>query len=392
MTKRRSTCLALLLAVMAWRAAASPAAEVPRFVERTFEGGRLKFVKGLPVMILQGTPEQIGRQHAELVANAAKSLMSLPKQILQEHGVANSWPLVAAASRTLLSRVSPEHRAELDAIVKTTGIDRDALAVANTMLELRRLGGCSAFVAQGGRSAAGGPLFGRNFDFPTFGALDRLGLITVVRPQGKHAFVSVGFPGLVGVVSGINDAGLAVATLDVYSAKDGSPMFDPTGTPLTFSYRRVLEECTTVAEAEKLLRKVKPTTWSNLTVCDKHGAAVFELTPKHLVVRRGDDGVLACTNHFRTPELSTGRKCRRFAIFEAAMDRPQFGAGDVARLMHAVNQGEMTIHTMIFEPVSLRLHVAMGSGPISARPLNVLELAPLLGGLTTKRLDRGIGR
>jgi hypothetical protein len=33
---------------------------------------------------------------------------------------------------------------------------------------------------------------------------------------------------------------------------------------------------------------------------------------------------------------------------------------------------------MIFEPVPLKLHLAMGSAPSSALPLKTLELAPLL--------------
>ena len=46
--------------------------------------------------------------------------------------------------------------------------------------------------------------------------------------------------------------------------------------------------------------------------------------------------------------------------------------------MHAVNQGNHTIQTMVFEPAILVLHLSIGAGPTSARPLNRVDLKPLL--------------
>ena len=86
----------------------------------------------------------------------------------------------------------------------------------------------------------------------------------------------------------MNDAGLAVGTLDVEQLADKSRKFNPTGVPLAFVFRRILEECTTVDEAEALLRSIKPTTWMNLTVCDRDGGATFEITPDH-IGRRDDE-------------------------------------------------------------------------------------------------------
>ena len=49
---------------------------------------------------------------------------------------------------------------------------------------------------------------------------------------------------------------------------------------------------------------------------------------------------------------------------------------DVQKALHSVHQGEMTLQTMIFEPKSLRLHVAMGGGvgPVSDDPMETFEL------------------
>lgn len=377
MFKRRLFLAAWLLAALLSAPVAVPADETFRFPEGKHVQSELKYIGGLPVLILQGTPEEMGRQQAHLASEVTHELLKIPKQILALRGAEAAWPAAVMVGRAMISRVPKDHRTELEALCKTAEIDRDTLLVANTLLELRRLGGCSSLIVQGDRSAAEGPLFGRNFDFPPLGVIHKYSLVTVYRPIGKHAFAAVGFPGLIGVVSGINDAGLALATLDVYSTADDSPFFDPGGTPLMFCYRRVLEECATVEEAEKLLRTIKPTTRMNLAVCDEKGGVVFELTPKSVAVRRPADDVLPCTNHFRTPELTVGTRCRRYKTLEENLGKKTFALQDVARLMHAVNQGPATLQTMVFEPKARRLHLSIGPGPASAKPLKPLELAPL---------------
>ncbi len=379
MVKRRLflTVSLSLIAVLLATSVALPAEETFRYPEGKFGRGELRYLSGLPVLTLEGTPEEIGRQSGRLASHVGKELYAIPKRMLARFGAEEAWPAVTMAGRLMIARVPAHHRKELATIAKTAEIDWDLLVVANAMLELRRLGGCSSLIVQGDRSAAKGPLFGRNFDFPPMGVLDKYSLVAVYRSQGKHAFAAVGFPGLIGVVSGINDAGLALATLDVYQSADGSPMFNPAGTPLMFCYRRVLEECTTVREAEKLLRSIKPTTWMNLAVCDPGGGVVFELTPKTVAVRRPVDGVLPCTNHFRSPELAVDTRCRRYSTLERGLGQKRFALGDVARLMHAVNQGPITLQTMVFEPKTRRLHLGIGPGPASARPLKTLDLVPL---------------
>ena len=87
------------------------------------------------------------------------------------------------------------------------------------------------------------------------------------------------------------------------------------------AFRRVLEECATVAEAEKLLRAMPRTTTCCLTICDKTGGAVFEITPKNLEVRSHENGVCCCTNHFRTEKLCVDDKCWRYEQARAARRR-----------------------------------------------------------------------
>jgi isopenicillin-N N-acyltransferase-like protein len=358
----------------------APAAELFRYPEGKHRAGELRHFNGLPVLIVQGTPEEIGEQTATLTADSVRPLAELPRKILRDHGIGVAWPLVAGIAEQMLKNVPADHREELEAGLRLSKVERDVLVVGNCLLELRRLGGCATLYVDAGKSQTKGPLLGRNFDLPPMGVLDKYSLVAVVRPKGKRPFVSVGYPGMVGVVSGMNDAGLTIATLDVYSSKDGSAMFDPRGTPLTFCYRRLLEECATVEEAAKLMRSMRRTTWMNLAVCDRKEGVVFEITPKNVAVRRTETGVLPCTNHFNSPELGTRVGCWRYAVLQGFLRRESFSVRDVGAAMHAVNQGNWTLQTMVFEPSALKLHLAIGPGPgpASARELKELELRPLL--------------
>ena len=57
-----------------------------------------------------------------------------------------------------------------------------------------------------------------------------------------------------------------------------------------------------------------------LTVCDKNGGCVFEVTPKTWSAGRANE-VCGCTNHFRTDELSLAEKCDRYPKLEAVQAR-----------------------------------------------------------------------
>ncbi|MCA9238048.1 MAG: hypothetical protein KDA44_21390 [Planctomycetales bacterium] len=350
------------------------------FDERQAEGGRLFYQGDVPVVVLQGSPEQIGRQHAALLGPHAEPVLEFPKRFIAEAGGAHFWPLLVQAGRTLMLQAPPRYQRELVAAADQGAITAamvEVLPVANTLLELRRLG-CSAVALADERTTTDGPLLGRNFDFETMGILDRYTVLFVVRPEGRHAFASVGFPGLGGVLSGMNDAGLALATLDVYQSADKSRKFDPTGTPLAFVFRRILEECSTVDEAEALLRSEQITTWMNLIVCDPRESAVFELTPATVGRREPAAGVLSCTNHFRCPELSVGETCWRYSRLAAAAQSNAWNVDRVQSLLHSVNQGEFTMQTMVFEPRSRRLHLATGKPPVSDRAMTTFDLGPLL--------------
>lgn len=352
-----------------------------RFTPGSHGGGELKYVKGIPVLFLSGTPEEMGEQQGVLVARDVKPLMEFPRMILERHGIGKAWPVVAALGRGMIKNAPERYQRELAAGIEHSGLDPDVVKVGNALVEMRRFGGCSAIVVDPARSETGATIFGRNLDFPTYGVLHKYSLLVVARPEGVRPFVSVTFPGMSGVLSGMNDAGLAVATLDVYRSKDEAPFFDPRGTPLAMCYRRLLEECGSVEEAIALMRKLKPTTYMNLAVADATGGAVLEITPRNVEVRRSSRGVTPCTNHFCSEKLGVGQDCWRYDVLkklEESDARDKVGLSDVASALHAANQGEWTLQTMIFEPATLKLHLRFGEGPVTGTEMVELDVKELI--------------
>jgi isopenicillin-N N-acyltransferase-like protein len=370
----------LLLLCLLATATAVRAGELFQYEAAEFGKARLQYIDGLPVLELEGSPAEMGRQAAALTSRAAKQLIGYPKRLATARAGKRGWAKVEKTGRPLLANFPPHHKEELEAFARQAGIDAGTVAVANVMVDVYRVFGCSSLLVEPQRSATGGMLFGRNLDFHSLGIIHKYTIVTVYRPTGKHAFASVGFPGLVGCLSGMNDVGLALAVHEVLTTRDGSPMLDKRGTPYALCFRRILEECTTIEEAEQLLKQMKRTTRLNLALCDREHAGVLEITPKNVVLRRSEGGICACTNHFRTATL-TGHipQCRRYKTLREIGGDDKLDVSFVAKKLHAVNMGQLTLQTMIFEPKSLKLHLAIGTRPSSQERLKEVDLSKFLG-------------
>jgi hypothetical protein len=198
-------------------------------------------------------------------------------------------------------------------------------------------------------------------DFPSFDIADRQSVVMIFHPQGRYAFASIAWPGMIGVLSGMNEHGLTLANMEV----DRSRRM-PSAMPYTLLYRTILERCRTVDEAIELLKSTPRQTANNLMLMDASGdRAVAEITPQDVTVRRASDAsALISTNHQRgCDDLDTPGRCERFdSLHDTAANR--FGQIDIARLekmLAGVAQDDMTLQSMVFEPSTRTLYLATGS-------------------------------
>jgi len=372
--------LVLMVVALGFAGPVARAADPKTFPEAKYGNGELRHVDGVPVLIVRGKPAEIGEQFGKLAIANAPDLTGLHERFLKDSGQEKNYPLIAGMAGLLKPNFPAHIATEVEAAAKVSDRELSLLLFANTVADLSSGMGCSTVVVEPARSTTGGPLFGRNFDWlPTKGITEHT-LVVVYKGEGKRAFAAVTVSPICGVISGMNDAGLSVTIneISIKRSKDHSH-FNWKGVPLLLEFRRVLEECGTVAEAEKLLREMQRTTTCCLTLCDKTGGAVFEITPTNLVVRPPENGVCCCTNHFRTEKLCVDDKCWRYAKLAplCAKDAAQLGVKDVFAKLDEVHQGKHTLQSMVFEPADRVLHLAYGEGPATKLKPHKLELGKL---------------
>src|SRR5262249_20430304 len=166
-------------------------------------------------------------------------------------------------------------------------------------LEGSPLLGCSVFGVSGPSSSDGHLLIGRNFDLEQ-DVFDRDKVVLRLSETGKIPFVSVGWAGMTGVVTGLSREGIYVS---VNGGRAGQTQKE--GVPLPFLLRDVLQRAHSIDEAIAIARATKVMVPHILFIGDgKTGEmAVVERSTTELAVRRAPPGTFFVTNHFLTGAL-----------------------------------------------------------------------------------------
>ncbi|MGQ9504619.1 MAG: C45 family autoproteolytic acyltransferase/hydrolase [Thermogutta sp.] len=356
---------------------ADSSALAPAYEEGSYGRGELRLINQIPVLILRGTPEEIGTQEAKLTAQATANLVAAPQDFLRQLDYPGGWEGLLARGRHLWQCIPKEYQRELVALAQSAGINCDELFAVNVLPDIYRSVACSSLIVLPERSATGKILFGRNLDFFSPRQLYRYSILKIYDCEGKrHRVASIGFPGFVGCLTAMNDAGLCLAVHEVHFTKDDSQMFNPDGVPYAMVMRQVMENCSTVEEAVAHLKKTPRTTLLNIALCDRKRAAVAEITPKNVVVREAEHGICACTNHFRTPELRVFVISPRHEHLLEAQNIPRIDVPTIKKKLHEVNLEFLTIQSVVFEPEDRVLHLAFGFPPVTKRPYQRVDLGP----------------
>ena len=266
---------------------------------------------------LEGSPEEIGDARGRLTARLFEELDDLVQaRIDARYG---AW--LEGWTTTMLTRwdyrgadrhLGDPYRRELAAVAAAMPEAQSGRASAYHRLFLyqsfdslaARLEDVivegSAFAATRRRSGSepGNLVVGRSlwFDIGHDVELDRI--VTIVRADGRYPFVSVGWAGLVGVVTGVNARGIFVA---LNPARTDDPLEE--GAPLPIVLRRVLEEADTLEHAVDILENAELRTSGIVLVADgvQRKSVIVELAPRdredRRVVRGGDDPIVWATDH-----------------------------------------------------------------------------------------------
>lgn len=312
----------------------------------------------IPVIELDGSGEQIGNAHGAALGETIRTLHG--KYFGAFFGSSAARMLAMGAASLFESKFAPEHLDEIRALASGAAIDPRQMMLAQCFLDLMPMVACSTVTLPAPASPDGVARFGRNLDFPSFNVADKASVVLVYRPDDdRYALASIAWPGMAGVLTGMNEHGLTLANMEV---RRGPRV--PSAMPYTMLYRTVLERCRTVDEAVELLRQTPRQSANNLMLMDAGGSrAVVEITPDAVTVRRGeDDAALISTNHQRGEDADTSGRCRRYDyLHEVSQDT--FGEIDVAgveSMLAGASQGKLTMQSMVFEPSSRVVYISTG--------------------------------
>jgi predicted choloylglycine hydrolase len=180
--------------------------------------------------------------------------------------------------------------------------------------------GCTSFAAWGSATEDGHLIIGRNFDFEIEDLFDRFKLVQIIHPEKGIPFISISWPGMYGVVSGVNKELISV-TLN--AAKSDHAAWK--GTPVVVMSRRVLQEASTLQEAVALFRSLNSYISESFLVADgKTGeVVVVEKTPQLTLIRKPEPSsfTLLCANHFLSPDLQNHKKHQAFVKEGSSLSR-----------------------------------------------------------------------
>lgn len=157
--------------------------------------------------------------------------------------------------------------------------------------------GCSSFAAWGGASDDGKPVVGRNFDFYMGDDFARNKIVTFCRPQAGYPFASIGWAGMIGVLSGMNSEGLTVTIMP----RKG-PCRSHRRHPSRSSHARSCNMRRPSQRRWEIARRRDTFVSESLLVASARDgrAAIIEKTPRRTVLYEGDGEYLICTNHYQS--------------------------------------------------------------------------------------------
>lgn len=258
-------------------------------------------------MVAEGTGHDVGlavgRAHGE-ITRSLRPIFLLTAMIMTRQ----SAETLLSRAEELGKQLAPEDRDEIQGLAEGCGLAYRDVLFLNLFYSLTS-GGlmCRQLAAWGPGTADGELMHARNLDWPDYPGkpLERNNLILNVKPKGGIEYLVLTWPGLAGVLTGTNKAGVTLAMNQLPRGK-GERLAEPT----IFSLKRALRTCKSADEVVRLLRRAKPLDNASILISDARAktAIVVDLIDGNVGVRRADSGehMIGNANHPTTDVAPPG--------------------------------------------------------------------------------------
>ncbi|HNX57947.1 MAG TPA: C45 family autoproteolytic acyltransferase/hydrolase [Spirochaetota bacterium] len=284
---------------------------------------------------------------------------------------------VAWFNRNLDSAITEEYKKEIYGVSRSAPDRYDSIGpkymrilnyhaahdIGHALLNMH-LVGCTSFSLKGKKTVDGKLIAGRNFDFYMGDDFSKEKIVELCEPASGYRFLAVTWGGMIGVVSGMNENGLAVT---INAAPGSIP--SSAETPISLITREILQYAGNIAEAHAIAAKRKSFVSESIMVSSAADGktVLIEKTPDSCVVYDPGTDTVISTNHFqktnRVEEESSAYRYRRVEELLSVTNR--FDENKVATVLRdrkglggrnigngnekAVNQ-LIAHHSIIFKP------------------------------------------
>jgi hypothetical protein len=263
---------------------ALPAAR-PQVIAREGKGS-LERVEGRLLLRVKGTPFEMGFQHGRLLKDMIRTTV---ERVIDNKDKVSKKPeytlykvLRGIMHTRLLPHVPKNLIEEMKGLSEGSGVPMDDLVAANLFPEAFH---CTGAALHGKATHDGSLYHVRILDYMTDIGLQETAIIVIAEPEGRRAWLNVGFAGFTGSVTGMNDKGITIGEM----GGGGVGRFD--GTPMAFLIREALERASNLGEAEAVFRDAKRTCEYYYVISDPNvpDAIGIHATPKRFdVVKPGE--------------------------------------------------------------------------------------------------------
>lgn len=228
-------------------------------------------------------------------------------------------------NRKLYKNVSEEYQTEIYGLSRFSSKDFDDIAppylrtlylhgahdIGHALSDLS-LVGCTSFAVWNQKTEDGSLLIGRNLDFYAGDDFAENKVVYFIKPDLGHPYMSVSWPGMIGVVSGMNMEGL---TVTINAGKSDIPWVAKT--PIAILAREILQYATTIEEAIAIAKKREVFVAESIMIGSaKDGKAVLlEVSPNHFgIYDVPNTSELICANHFQSETYKEDKNNKQHII------------------------------------------------------------------------------
>nr|WP_160138040.1 C45 family peptidase [Chryseobacterium sp. c4a] len=169
--------------------------------------------------------------------------------------------------------------------------------IGHAMQDLAMVG-CTSLAVWNENTEDGDLLIGRNFDFYVGDEFAQNKVVEFVQPEEGIPYMSVSWPGMIGVVSGMNKEGI---TVTINAGKSRIPL--TAKTPISLVTREILQYAKNIEEAIAIAQKRNVFVSESILVgsAQDKNAVIIEVSPKNFgVYKVQNTSRVLCTNHFQS--------------------------------------------------------------------------------------------